>query len=75
MLMISTNSVCPGKEWTLTELADDTMLERELDVLVGRVAIYKNLHRMEERAERSHEIQQIKIQNPAPGTGKFCATM
>jgi len=31
-----------------TELADDTTLRRELDVLVGRVTIHKNLNRMKE---------------------------
>lgn len=33
-------------------------------MLVGRVAIHTNANRVEEWAERSHEIQQIKIQNP-----------
>ena len=73
--MIYINNLGPGKVWTLTELADDTMLEGELDVLVGRVAIHKNLNRVEEWAERSHEVQQIKIQNPAPGTVKLHATV
>lgn len=35
-----------------------------LDVLVGRVAIHMNANGVEQWAERSHEIQQIKIQNP-----------
>lgn len=31
--MVSINNLSPRKEWTLTEIADDTMLEGELDVL------------------------------------------
>lgn len=75
MLTTSTNNLGPEKEWTLAELADDTTLGGELDVLVSGVAIHKNFNMVQEWAERSHEIQQIKIQNPAPGTRKLHATV
>ncbi|KAJ7413996.1 F-box only protein 25 [Willisornis vidua] len=57
-----------GIECTISTLGDDTK-SGAADMLEGRDVIQKDLDRTEVGVSESHEVQQGKVQRPAPGWG------
>lgn len=62
--MVSIRILYPQKERALTELADGTRLERDFTCWWVELPFTKKHNK--KSAERGNEIQQIKIQIPAP---------
>jgi len=57
-------------ECTLSKFPEDTKLCGAVGILEGRVAIQKDLDRLEVGMCELHEVQQSQLQGPAPRSGQ-----